>query len=293
MHRGPFRSVLFVPGHREHMLAKSLAYPADALLPDLEDSVPPAEKAVARATVQTFLSQVRDHTVFVRVNSVAGGDAQSDLEAVVVPGISGVFVPKIESAQQIVQLSSWLDHLESAAGLPNGNIGVVPMIESAMGVVKCIEIATSSPRIATLCIGSAEDGDLHGDLGCEWSPESPAMLYARSRFLLEARAAGVEYPLDGVYARLDDEVGLIADTELSRRLGYSGRTLVHPKQIEHVNRIYSPSPEEVNRARRLLAAFEEAGAAGTGAIRFEGRLVDAAMAAKARSILGRASLIER
>ena len=136
-------------------------------------------------------------------------------------------------------------------------------------------------------IGSAQDGDLQTDLGADWSPEGTELLYARSKVLLSARAAGIDHPLDGVFLGLDDEEGLIRDSENSRRLGYRGKTVIHPKQIEPVHRVFTPSEKELAWYRDMVAAFEEAEAAGTGAINFRGKMIDRAMIRKARGLLER------
>src|SRR5919198_1664061 len=191
-------------------------------------------------------------------------------------------LPKVESADDVRQVAGWLDELEPAAGLPVGQVEIVAMLESALGVLRGYDIATASPRVASLCFASGENGDLQTDLGCDWSVEGTEMLYARSKVVLDARAAGLDYPLDGVYVDLDNEDGLVADTTLSKRLGYKGRTVVHPKQVEAVNLIYTPSVDEVAYYQRLLEAFEASTAESKASVAFEGKMVDYAMAARAR-----------
>lgn len=281
----PLRSLLFMPGNRQRMLEKGPTAGADALLPDLEDSVPLEEKAAARGLLHGYIPNHAGHTIFVRTNGLSSGETRQDLEAVVGPGLAGIFLPKAESADEIRQVAAWLDELESAAGLPSGQVEVVVMLESALGVLRAYEIASASPRVASLCFASAENGDLQTDLGCDWSHEGTEMLYARSKVILDARAAGVDYPLDGVYADLENESGLIADTTLSKRLGYRGRTVIHPRQIEPVNVIYTPSPDELAYYERLLATFEAATAEGRASAAFEGKMIDYAMAARARRVL--------
>jgi citrate lyase subunit beta/citryl-CoA lyase len=165
------------------------------------------------------------------------------------------------------------------------------MLESANAVRLGYEIATASPRVASLCCSSGENGDLQTDLGCAWSPEGTEMLFCRSKVVLDARAAGLAYPLDGVFVDVDNIDGLIVDTDLSRRLGYRGRTIIHPKHVEHVNRIFTPPAEEVEYYRGLLDAFERAVADGRGAVSYRGKMIDYAMAARARSVLALADAI--
>jgi citrate lyase subunit beta/citryl-CoA lyase len=159
------------------------------------------------------------------------------------------------------------------------------MLESARSVRLAYEIATASPRVSSVCFSSGQNGDLQTDLGCDWSLEGTEMLYARSKTILDARAAGIEHPLDGVYVGITDQDGLVVDTTLSKRLGYRGRAIIHPSHIETVNRIYSPSDEEVRYYRGLLEAFDEALADGRGSTVYEGRMIDVAMAARARRVL--------
>jgi len=285
----PYRSFLFMPGNRQRMLDKGPTTGADALLPDLEDAVPVKEKATARAMVRDYVPTVDGLAVFVRINSVATGMARDDLEAVVVPGLRGVFVAKVESPDEIRQVAAWLEALEEAAGIEPGTIAIVAMLETANAVRLGYDIATASPRVGSLCYSGAENGDLQTDLGCDWSVEGTEMLYARSKIVLDARAAGIEYPIEGVYAALDDIDGLVADTTLSKRLGYKGRAIIHPRHVEAVNRIYAPQPEEIEYCRGLLVAFDTALGEGRASVAYRGKMIDYAMAARARRVLALAA----
>ncbi len=286
----PARSLLFVPGNREDMLRKAAATSADALLPDLEDSVPVHEKQNARQIVGRFIAEEGAKPWFVRVNSVRSGLAASDLEAIVPAKPAGIFLPKVESTDEVRQADSWLARVESEAGLEHGSVEIVVMIESALAVNRSYDLATASPRVASLSFASAQNGDLQTDLGCDWSVEGTEMLYARSKVLLDARAAGIEFPLDGVYADLQDASGLIADSTLSRRLGYVGRSVIHPKQVAPVNEVYSPRAEEVDYYRRLIEAFAKAEEDGRAAVNFEGKMIDYAMVERARRVIRLAEL---
>jgi citrate lyase subunit beta/citryl-CoA lyase len=148
----------------------------------------------------------------------------------------------------------------------------------------------ASPRVATACIGSAQDGDLQTDLGCAWSSDGPELMYAKSKVLLDTRAAGKLYPLDGVFSNLNDEEGLTRDSQLSARLGYVGRTVIHPKQIEPVRRAYAVPAEQVAYYTRVVGEFEAAEKAGKAAITVDGKLVDYAMYSRAKSVLETAKL---
>lgn len=287
----PYRSILFVPGNRQRMLDKGPTTGADALLLDLEDAVPVDEKATARAMVRAYLGSVTRPPVLVRVNSVGTGLTRDDLEAVVAPGLSGIFVAKVDSPDEIHQVVAWLDVLEPAGGLERGSLDMVAMIETARAVRLTYEIASASPRVGSICYSGAENGDLQTDLGTDWSLGGTELLYARSKIVLDARAAGIDYPLEGVYAAVHDLDGLIADTTLSRRLGYKGRTVIHPSHVEPVNRLYTPNAAEIAYWRGLLEAFEGALIDGRATTTYEGRMIDYAMAERARRVLALADAL--
>ena len=284
------RTLLFVPGHRDRMIDKAPGAGADGLLYDLEDSVPKAARATARDMVAAALSAPLGLPRYVRVNGIADAgreETAADLEAMVRTGLDGIVLPKAQSADDIVWTAREIDRLEAERGIDAGRTEIVPMIESALGVHFSYEILTASPRIASVIVGSAQDGDLQTDLGSEWSPDGTELLYARSRILLSARAAGLEQPLDGVFPGLDDEEGLIRDSMNARRLGYRGKTVIHPKQIEAVHRVFSPSEKEIAHYCDMIAAFEAAEAEGKGAVTFRGKMIDRAMVRKARGLLDR------
>jgi citrate lyase subunit beta/citryl-CoA lyase len=241
--------------------------------------------------LREYIAGLGGRPIFVRVNSLPTGLTRDDLEAVVVPGLHGIFLPKVEQADEARQAADWLDELEPAAGVERGTVEIVAMLESALGVYRGYEIAVSTPRVVSLCFASGQDGDFQADLGCDWSVEGTEMLYARSKVVLDARAAGLEYPLDGVFANLDDEAALIADTRLAKRLGYKGRAIIHPKQVGPVNAIFTPPADEIAYYQRLLAAFEAAVADGKASLSFEGKMVDYAMAARARRVIALADSI--
>ncbi|HJQ62714.1 MAG TPA: aldolase/citrate lyase family protein, partial [Burkholderiales bacterium] len=176
-------------------------------------------------------------------------------------------------------------------GMKPGSVEVVVMIESALGVYRCYELITASPRVVTTCIGIARDGDLQTDLGCSWSIEGTELLYARSKVLLETRAAGKAWPLDGVFSDLGNEAGLIQDSQLSARLGYVGRTVIHPKQIAPVRRAYAVPEADVAYYKQVVSEFEAVEKTGTAAaITVNGRLVDYAMYQRAKRVLELAKL---
>lgn len=277
-------------------MAKALDSGADAVILDLEDSVPVAAKAEARALVANMIDGVAGGGararlgVYVRTNGAGTGLLADDLAAVVRSGLDAVLVPKAESVSDMRAVAAEIDQLEAAAGLKPGSVEIILQIESALGVYHCFDLIKASPRIVATCVGSARDGDLQTSLGCAWSIDGPELLYSKSKVLLDTRAAGA-YPLDGVFADLNDEEGLIRDSTLSARIGYLGRTVIHPKQIAPVRKAYAVPEADLVYYRKVVAEFEAAEKTGTtAAIAVEGKLVDYAMYQRAKGVLDLARL---
>jgi citrate lyase subunit beta/citryl-CoA lyase len=291
----PVRTALFAPGIKDRVMGKALAAGADAVILDLEDSVPLATKAEARTLVAKTIDGVAANPsrpgIYVRVNAASTGLLADDLEAVVRPGLDAVLLSKTENIEDVGQTAGSLDRLEKARGIKAGAVEIILQIENALGVYNCFNLIKASPRVAATCFGSARDGDLQTDLGCSWSIEGTELLYARSKVLLDTRAAGANiHPLDGVFADLNDETGLLADSKLSARLGYIGRTVIHPKQIEPVKAAYAVPEADVAYYQKIATEFAVAEKTGTAAIAVDGKLVDYAMAQRARRVLALAAL---
>jgi citrate lyase subunit beta/citryl-CoA lyase len=213
---------------------------------------------------------------------------------VVRPGLDAILLPKVETVEEVQQTAAAIERHEAAHAMKPGTVAIILQVESALGVYRCFDLIKASPRVAATCIGVARDGDLQTDLGCSWSIEGTELLYARSKVLLDTRAAGSNIiPLDGVFSDLSDEAGLIADTRLSARLGYVGRTVIHPKQIAPVRQAYAVSEAEVGYYRKVVSEFEAVEKTGTAAITVDGKLVDYAMYQRARRVLDLAKLDQR
>ena len=291
----PVRTALFAPGIKDRVMGKALAGGADAVILDLEDSVPLATKAEARTLVAKTIDGAAANPsrpgIYVRVNAASTGLLADDLEAVVRPGLDAVLLSKTENIEDVRQTAGSLDRLEKASGVKAGAVEIILQIENALGVYNCFNLIKASPRVAATCFGSARDGDLQTDLGCSWSIEGTELLYARSKVLLDTRAAGANiHPLDGVFADLNDEAGLLADSKLSARLGYIGRTVIHPKQIAPVKAAYAVPEADVAYYQKIATEFAVAEKTGTAAIAVDGKLVDYAMAQRARRVLALAAL---
>ncbi len=237
---GP-RSLLTVPGNRENMLAKAPACGADGLILDLEDSVPVAEKPKAREMVRGFIAEHKTtSSLYVRVNALQTGMLADDLEAIAVAGLVGIKLPKAESPEAISAVDAMLAGIEQGRGLASGSIGIELGLESARGVWFAYEIMCASKRIHSVMVGTAQDGDLQTDLGYTWTAEGDEVLYVRSRVLLAARAAGVAHVLDGAYSNVRDPQGLRTCCLAARRLGYRGKSAIHPGQIAIINEVFTP-----------------------------------------------------
>jgi citrate lyase subunit beta/citryl-CoA lyase len=290
----PVRTALFAPGINDRVMAKALECGADAVIFDLEDSVAITAKPEARKLVAARIDAVASGGIgapgiFVRTNSPATGMLGEDLAAVVRPGLDAIFLPKGETVEEVKACAAMLDTFESAKGMTAGSVEICLMIESALGVYNCYQLIKASPRVTATCIGSARDGDLQTDLGCAWSIEGTELLYARSKVLNDTRAAGA-YPLDGVFSDIADEAGLIEDSTLSARLGFLGRTPIHPKQIAPIRKAYAVPAVEVVWYTRVVREFEAAEKTGVAAIAVEGKLIDYAMYARAKRVLELAKL---
>lgn len=289
-----WRSLLFVPANQQRMLDKLGALPADGFIFDLEDTVPPAEKPKARAMARECMQKLPAGRSWVRINALPSGFVQDDLDYFVgAAGLAGFVCPKQESPTDVQAIDRSLRRLETARGVEAGATPIIVMIESAGAVLSSREILTSAKRIESVIYAGGEDGDMNVSLGATWSSEGPEMMFVRQFTFVAARAAQIACPLDGVYSNVRDLDGFRRDTLLSKRLGFRGRTVIHPSQIEAANEIYTPSAREIDYARRVVAAYDDAVARGIGSIAVDGKLVDVAMAKTAQRVLDLVESIER
>ena len=272
-----YRSVLFVPGHKPDWAAKALKAGPDAIVLDLEDSVPDGEKAAARDQVRQTVGALRTSapavSVFVRVNGLGTRLTGGDLEAVVVPGLTGVFAPKVSSAAEVLQYDALLDHFEVRNGV-SGLCYIVP-VETVPAIHNCREIAAASPRMRAMIGPTAEHADIAREVGFEWTPGGLETLYLRSRVLLACREAGIQ-PLTALWERVDDLDGLRDFAKLGRGLGFRGMIAIHPAHVPVINEVFGPSPAETEFYRGLISAYEEAARTGSGAVRYRGLHIDRA-----------------
>ena len=280
------RSMLFAPGDRPDLIAKAAVSAADAVIVDLEDAVATSAKDAARANLATRPDSALPY--FVRVNGFGSGGMWKDLAAAVEAGVEGVILPKVGDREVMLKACGALSGLEAAAGRPEGSITLIPMIETAVGVLHAAEILGACRRVRAVMFGSGEQGDLVADLGVEWEPAGTGLAYARSRVLLAARAAGIPHPVDGVFMNYRDQEALRTESRLARRLGYVAKLAIHPGQVVVINEVFTPTPDEVAHHHAVLEAFDRAEAEGRASVAVDGRMVDRAVARTARSVLARA-----
>jgi citrate lyase subunit beta/citryl-CoA lyase len=281
---------MFVPGHTARFVEKAAGAPADAVFLDLEDGVPVAEKAAGRRLVAEVLGRPDfGPRRFVRLNSIVSPWFADDLDAVVVPGLEGVCLPKVETAEEVLHLAGRLDELERRRSMGSGTVRVVAAVESARGLLAAPAIAASHARVEALMFG-AEDFALDLGLGTRRSGESRELIHARSSLVVAAASARVG-SIDGVFPDLDDPEGLTADILQARRLGFTGKSTFNPRQLEVINRAFSPSPDEVDYASRVVAAFEDAQSRGEGSVAVGGQLVDLPIVMRAKRLLEASAVV--
>jgi citrate lyase subunit beta/citryl-CoA lyase len=275
---GPVRSLLFLPGNRQDWIDSALSSGADAIVFDLEDSVPVADIEAARETVRGAIEKygTSGPRIMVRVGPPGTKAMQADLDAVVRPGVGGIMIPLVSTADEVSAVADRLDELETARGIPLGSTIIMPLIETALAARFSYEIASVSPRIAYMGGGTSRQGDLARSIGYRWTPEGNETLLIRSWALLNVRAAGVPFPITGMWSVVDDLEGLRTFAEHSRGLGYSGLMIIHPSHVDVVNEVFTPSAAEIEQWHETIRVMREAQAQGRGAIRVNGELLDEA-----------------
>ena len=272
-----FRTLLFAPGSRPELLAKAQLGDADAMIFDLEDSVPLNAKDQARKNIAAALATGLKKPMYLRTSNPRAGDYMADLNVlsgINLHNVAGVVLPKADYAQDIDTVAQALSAIEAKAGVPEGSLKILPLIETCLGLRNTFEIAKASLRVSGMSLASAEQGDFMVDLGGRWTPRSLALAYPRSKMVVDARAAGLEWLVDGVFMNLKDTDALREECLIARELGFVGKMAIHPTQVDVMHTVFSPSAQEVAYARGLLAAFREGEARGVGAVKYEGMMVD-------------------
>jgi citrate lyase subunit beta/citryl-CoA lyase len=283
------RSVLIFPANVARFAEKAPSSGADAICFDLEDAVPPAEKDAARQVTAAFVGpeQAR-HSTLVRINGVQTGLAEDDLVGVVADGLDGIILPKADSPAVVERVDHYLTVLERERAIEAGRIAILPLVETAAGILAAERILASSPRVTAALLGAE---DLAADLGVERTRSGDEVRWARARFVVACHAAGV-LAIDTPETDIGDADHLESELALARSLGYQGKLCIHPSQVPAVNRAFAPTQIEVEEARALVETFErEALASGRASIQIRGRMVDTPIYQRARRLLERAQAI--
>ena len=288
------RTALFVPGNRPDRIEKAFNTEADVIIIDLEDAVPLSEKEICRSSVREKVAQYADRMMLVRVNALDSPFIKGDLDETITKGVKGIILPKVERADDIHDINKLLLEVEKKRSLPEGAVRVFPLIESAAAVQHVYEIVstkTKPERLYTVAFGAA---DYTLDMGIEMTMEGNELYYARSKIAIACRAAAIAPPIDTPFMiDLKNSEALIDDARRAKSLGFQGKLVIHPKQVEPCNRIFSPLPEEIKKAEKIVQAFEDAEAAGIAAIQLEGKFIDYAIVKKSKDILALAAAINR
>lgn len=281
------KNFLFIPGNNPKMLASADYLGSDALLLDLEDAVSPTEKDAARILVRNAVRALSYRTrVGVRINAIDTEHWQEDLAEIVPLNVDFLVLPKAESSDDIRTLVHELSRLEVLR--PEGRkIGIIALLETARGIENALEIALADRRIEGLFLGAE---DLTATLRARRSQEGDEILYARSRCVYAARAAGIE-AYDTPYTDVEDDQGLLRDAQYARGLGFSGKAAINPRQLSAINAAFLPTEEEVEYARQVMSAIARAKVEGTGVVALDGKMIDAPVVARAKYILETAGKI--
>jgi len=288
----PLRTALFAPGNRPDRAEKAIGLGADAVIIDLEDAVPIAEKESSRALVREVLDKHPGKRMYVRINALSTPYAKEDLEAVASKNLVGIMLPKVESPEEVFEIDRLLTELEKRNGLEAGVLEVISICETAKGLEEIYPILlakTEYNRIAVVAFGAA---DYTLDLGISLTREGKELEYPRIRIPIACRAAGIMPPLDTPWmVDLKDIDGLIADAKKAKAYGFQGKIVIHPNQIEPCHRVFTPTEEEIAFAKKVIEAFEEAEREGKAAIQLEGKFIDYPVVEKSRRIYALARAI--
>lgn len=289
----PYRSLLFVPAGRPELFAKADDAGSDALIYDLEDSVPAAGKRDARLHLSQALGRALRSPAYVRINHPDVDDAAEDINAVHGDHVRGVILPKAERTADIARVSALLAEAEKRTARTERSLSIVPMIETCLGLRNVYDLVTCDARVTGIALASAEEGDFMRDMGGRWTATGEALLYPRSKLVCESRAAGVEWIVDGVFMNLADAAALERECLIARDLGYVGKMAIHPRQLKPIHDAFTPSEKDLEYAARVVAAYREAEQKGHGAVRYRGMMVDYANVRRAEAIIAAARRAEK
>ena len=280
------RSMLFLPGNNPNMLINGNCLGADAVIFDLEDAVSPDEKDAARILVRNTMRYMdfRGCEIIVRINSIDTPYWKKDIDAILPyrPGL--ILLPKTGSAADVLEADAYLSQVEEALGLEKNTVGLMPLIETALGVENAFLIASATKRVKALFLGAE---DLTADLQCKRTKEGREIEYARTRLVMAARAAGVEV-YDTPFTDVNDDEGIVMDAAFAKSLGFSGNASISPRHVEVINRVFSPTLTEIDYAYEVMEAITLAKQQGKGAIALHGKMIDAPIVMRAQRTIAMA-----
>lgn len=283
------RSYLFAPGNHERRVEKALGLGADVVILDLEDAVAISEKKSTRELINKTLEQPRNCAVFVRVNAYDTEFCYGDICSIVSENLDGIVLPKLERLEDLRSIDWLLGNLEQELGLPNGSIDLMPIIETAVGLVNIREIAGADTRVKRLAFGG---GDYTRDLGMEWTLKEDELLPVRSEMVLASRFGKLEPPVDTVFIHIKEHDAFRSSCSNILGLGFQGKMCIHPDQVPVTNETFTPDPEEVKWSQRVIDEFAKAEKAGIASIQVDGYFVDYPIVEKAQRTVDIATLLE-
>lgn len=274
------RTMMFIPGNNPSMITDGHIYGSDSIMFDLEDAVSVNEKDSARFLVYNALKTIDygDTETVVRVNSLDTEYGVADFEAMVRAGVDIIRLPKTDTAQDVIDADNLITRIEKEIGLDHGTIGLMAAIESPLGVINAYEIATASDRLMGVALGAE---DFVTNMKTKRSKDGIELLAARTNIVLATRAAGV-YAFDTVYSDVNNDEGLLNEVSLIKQLGFDGKSVIHPGQIDIVHKAYEPTKDEITKAVRIIDAIKEAEKKGSGVIAVNGKMIDAPIVDRAR-----------
>jgi citrate lyase subunit beta / citryl-CoA lyase len=277
------RTMLYIPGNNPNMMQNGGVYGADGVMLDLEDAVAISRKEDARVLVRNMLQSMNFYKaeITVRINGLQTEFAQADLEAIVPVKPDAIRIPKVETPEDIKKADELISKIEKENKIKIGTTKIHAMLETALGVENAFQIAKASPRVEVITIGGQ---DLTADMGVKKTLGGAEIAYARQRIVMAAKAAKIA-ALDTIFADVNDEEGLIRETELIKELGFDGKAVINPRQIGAVHKVFSPKPEEVEKATRIVSAFRKAQKDGVGVFAIDGKMIDAPVVARAERVL--------
>jgi citrate lyase subunit beta/citryl-CoA lyase len=277
------RTMLYIPGNNPAMIQQGGIYGADSILLDLEDAVALNQKDAARSLVRNMMKVINfyDTEVCVRVNHLSTPFGLSDLEEIVPLQPSAIRYPKTESAEEVAELLKIIEQIENRHGLPHNKMTLHAMIETAMGVQNVFSIASKFSRVDAITIGGQ---DLTADMNIIYTSDGVGIDFARKRIIMAAKASRIDV-IDTVFPDVNDEEGLRKETEYSKKIGFTGKAVINPRQIDIIHEVFTPTEEEIRKAYRIVKEFRTNSAAGIGVFAIDGKMIDAPVVSRAEYIL--------